>query len=151
MNKIDEILDKIIIEIRSTTFLGEHNMVHAPTLEYLRDKLKHQLLDALVGMKEQEELQEPYLRQYENRGSAPFYCSLCSMSEMTIMENKKDNKYFCECSYWSDPHNAYIDRSGGNWLGWRKSEKEIRNIFERFYPNMYNKALDDVRKRLEEL
>lgn len=76
------------------------------------------------------ELSEPYLRQYEDRGSAPFYCSLCSMSEIEMSNNKtKDGRYFCDCSYWSEPHNAYVDKSGGKWLGW-KDEKKALDLIE---------------------
>lgn len=72
------------------------------------------------------ELSEPYLRQYEDRGSAPFYCSLCSMSEIEMSNNKtKDGRYFCDCSYWSEPHNAYVDKSGGKWLGWKDEKKAL--------------------------
>lgn len=73
----------------------------------------------------------PDLKQYEQRGSAPFYCTLCHMGEMKIMDNKtEDGKYYCKCSYWSDPHNAYLDKSGGKWLGWKISEEEAQKLYE---------------------
>jgi hypothetical protein len=88
----------------------------------LDEATKGLLLD-LLGLPEmQNVLGEPSLQQYETRDSAPFFCSLCGMGEMTIMDNKEGDKYFCRCSFWSDPHNAYIDRSGGNWLGWKNKE-----------------------------
>ena len=81
-------------------------------------------------------LEKPSLRQYEDRDSAPFYCSLCLTDEFKMSDNKtEDGRYFCKCSYWSDPHNAYVDRSGGEWLGW---------VDEKCEDNAYNSALDDV-------
>lgn len=64
------------------------------------------------------ELGEPSLYQGSGGDSAPFFCSLCGMSELNIMSRKEDDRYYCHCSYWTDPHNAYVDRSGGKWLGW---------------------------------
>lgn len=87
------------------------------------EKAKQQLLADILSLPcLQNVLEQPRLRQYETRNSAPFFCSICGMGEMTIMDNKEGDKYFCRCSYWSDPHNAYIDKSGGNWLGWKSSE-----------------------------
>ena len=105
------------------------------------------IISQIKLLKRKVELLEPSLRQYENRSSAPFYCTLCGMSEMTIMDNKEDGKYFCHCSYWSDPHNAYLDKSGGKWLGWKDKKYAQKAIEE--YPsedNGYNRAIDDVIK-----
>ena len=97
------------------------------------------------------ELSKPSLRQYDNRDSSPFFCTLCGMDETKISDNKEGEKYFCHCSYWSDPHNAYIDKSGGKWLGWKDKERAKKIIEE--YPtedNGYNKALTDILTALKE-
>ena len=97
------------------------------------------------------ELSKPSLRQYDNRDSSPFFCTLCGMDETKISDNKEGEKYFCHCSYWSDPHNAYIDKSGGKWLGWKDKERAKKIIEE--YPtedNGYNKALADTLSALKE-
>lgn len=90
-------------------------------------------------------LEEPYLRQYENRGSAPFYCSLCDMSELDIMDRKSDGRFYCRCSYWSDPHNAYMDKSGGKWLGWYDEDYAQKQAEEKdVITGSYNEAIRDV-------
>ena len=107
--------------------------------------MNHRIITEIKLLRKNIELQEPSLRQYEERGSAPFYCTLCKMSELQISDNKKDDKFFCGCSYWSDPHNAYEDKSGGKWLGW-KNQEYAKNIVnnEYNYENGYNNAIEDV-------
>lgn len=90
-------------------------------------------------------LEEPNLQQYENRDSAPFYCSLCDMSELDIMDRKSDGRFYCRCSYWTDPHNAYMDKSGGKWLGWYDEDYAQRQAEEKdIITSSYNEAIRDV-------
>lgn len=115
-----------------------------------------ELVKSIVPEKKKLILEAPELRQYEPRGSAPFFCTLCGMSEMNIMENKTNirgkNKYFCKCSYWSDPHNAYLDKSGGKWLGWI-DKKKAQKILEE-YPceeNFFNQAIDQIQENINKV
>jgi len=84
-----------------------------------------QILLEVIGENEVEDIPEPELYQGVGGGSAPFFCSACQMSEMKIMDNKEGDKYYCACSYWTDPHNAYLDRSGGKWLGWKNKQAAV--------------------------
>jgi len=115
-------------------------------------QLEQHIIDNILPNKKEIELSEPRLLQYENRGSAPFYCTLCQMSELEIMENKEDEKYFCRCSYWSDPHNAFLDKSGGKWLGWKDKNEALRIVKDyESYDNGFNHCLIDVKSLLPKI
>jgi hypothetical protein len=116
------------------------------TLAEVREQIK-----GAVPEKRVVEIAEPSLRQGAGGGSSPFFCDLCGMSEITIMDNKEDGKYFCHCSYWSDPHNAYLDRSGGKWLGWKDKQAAIDTL--QGMPtedNGFNDAIDTLTTNLKE-
>lgn len=114
-----------------------------PTLKQLKEEVER--------MKEVEEILPPRLFQlnatpneYGGYSSVPFYCSLCQMGEGNIQDNKtKEGYYYCNCSVWTNS-------CGGKWVRWLKSEKEAREIAERFYPNSFNKALDKVLELIKE-
>ena len=111
------------------------------------DEMKKKILQ----LKKVHVLEQPFLHQHSGTSSAPFYCTLCNLDELRIMDNKTvDNKYFCLCSYWSDPHNAYLDHSCGKWLGWKDEKLAIE--LSKNYPNednYYNKAIDDAVKLID--
>jgi len=149
------------LEIRLKNTFEEYNIKDIdlewlwPFISSLLDNQKKQIVDNLP--KENKlKLEPPELKQYEPRGSAPFFCTLCQMSEMDIMENKTNvkgkNMYFCRCSYWSDPHNAYFDKSGGKWLGWI-DKKKAQEILDEFpcEENFRNQAIQEARGTLEQL
>lgn len=118
-----------------------------------RSQLLTEIEEIIESRKLKLELEEPSLRQSGNDGSCPFFCSLCQMGELGIMERKtEDGKYFCYCSYWSDPHNAFIDRSGGKWLGWM-DEKKAMDILETLpmEENFRNQALDDLKAQIQKM
>lgn len=96
-------------------------------------------------------VEEPSLFQGVGGDSAPFFCSACQMSEMKIMDNKEGDKYFCACSYWTDPHNAYLDKSGGKWLGWKdksKAQEYLNNL--PIEENGWNTYADAAKAALEQ-
>jgi len=126
----------------------------APTpnemLDFIHSAVEEQRkeIEKEIGeMKQQDEMQEPRLFQsnptiklYHEWGgysSVPFYCSLCGMSEVDIQDNKIKEGYHCNCSVWTNS-------CGGEWIRWFKGVKKARKIAERFYPNVYNQALQDV-------
>ena len=137
--------------ITDEPFTAEETYAIYPELSKAK-KLLHSLLISKLPEKKELVLEEPKLYQSGNDGSSPFYCSGCQMSEMKIMDNKEGDKYYCSCSYWTDPHNAYIDRSGGKWLGWKnkvKAQEYLDNLpIEEFG---YNSAIDDMRKSIDEM
>jgi len=112
-----------------------------------REDYEKEIEKEIGEMKQQDEMQEPRLFQsnptiklYHEWGgysSVPFYCSLCGMSEVDIQDNKIKEGYHCNCSVWTNS-------CGGEWIRWFKGVKKARKIAERFYPNVYNQALQDV-------
>jgi hypothetical protein len=112
----------------------------------------NQALDEVEMEKEKIEINKPHLTQFENRGSAPYYCSLCFMDELKMSENKtKDGRYFCYCSYWSDPHNSYVDKSGGKWLGWKISKVKVKKLIEETYPSAWNECVNQLNQNIKKL
>lgn len=120
-------------------------------LEAQKQEWKEQVLKCLPKEKELT-LEEPQLRQYDSKknemggySSVPFYCSLCSMGEMDIQDNKLENgNYVCNCSVWDNS-------CGGKWVKWSDIE-EAKQILKELpcEENFWNACLNEIKKRIEE-
>lgn len=147
---LDEILNNFIfagLSIEQMSKLPKWFLVNA---ENNKEEAKAQIVKAIPEKKIME-IEEPRLYQGVGGSSAPFFCSGCQMGEMDIMENydEQDGRYYCKCSFWDTPHNAFIDKSGGNWLGW-KNKQAAQDYLDSLpiEENGYNQAITDIRKAL---
>lgn len=97
------------------------------------------VIEKIEAMKIKMELSEPRLEQMYPAPSEPFWCRLCGMSEVDIMDNKLENdNCHCNCSIWNNP-------VGGDWVGWYDEKKALEYLLN--YPseeNAHNNALDAV-------
>lgn len=109
-----------------------------------------EMREKVEGMKDKNEVEEPRLfqnpstpNQWGGYSSVPFYCSLCSVGEMQIQDNKmSDGNYHCACSVWTSS-------CGGKWVRWYKGRNYAQKLLNRYVPQPYNNALDAVLKELE--
>lgn len=66
-------------------------------------------------------ISKPYLiaiRQGDPR--SPFICSFCNTNQEDMINNKKKDEYYCECSFWSSSN------INNPWIRWRDRERLIK-------------------------
>jgi len=160
LNKtLDSQIDSILLDLYNGK--GFSKMFPEAPLSPNVEEAKERLLsliqtvgEGVIPEKKVIEVEVPHLYQGVGGGSAPFYCSGCQMSETDIMENhdEDDGRYWCRCSFWDTPHNAFIDKSGGNWLGWKN--KQAAQDYLNSLPieeNGYNQAIDEMQTNLNKI